>query len=103
MSFAQRSLPFEAFTPEVHHALAEYEAARVQYREVVRASLDGRGDGAAIRAAIAHTRAARDALARCRALEMPVEPAGQDVSSRWERVLARLATLAARISPASSR
>ncbi len=47
-------------TPELQRAMAGYEAARIEYKKAVLASLDGTSDGTAIRQAI---RAFQDASA----------------------------------------
>jgi hypothetical protein len=97
MSFAHALPPrSDAFTPELQHAMAAYEAARSRYRAVVRASLDGTVDGASIRAAIEDARAAYAELERCRARGMPVRAEGDRAPSGWPRVRARLASVAGR-------
>jgi hypothetical protein len=62
-------------TRERQHAMAQYEEARIKYRQAVRASLAGSSDGDAIREAIRVLQAARAELARHEAPPpRPVEP-----------------------------
>jgi hypothetical protein len=88
-------LTLDALTPELQHAMAAYEAARIRYRAVVRASLDGRVDGASIRAAIDDVRVAHFELERCRARKAVVAE-GAHAPAGWRRLRARLAEVARR-------
>ncbi len=51
-------------TKELQHAMAEYEEARIRYRQAVLASLNGSSNGDAIRTAIQSFQSARAELAR---------------------------------------
>ena len=72
-------------TLELQHAKAQYEEARIRYRQAVRGSLAGASNGDAIREAIQAFQVARVELARLSTGPAPV-PVAPESPSRWARV-----------------
>lgn len=65
-------------TPQLQHAMARYEEARIQYRKAVLASLNGTADGVAIRQAIRALQDANADLKRHRVAPPALPPTPQN-------------------------
>lgn len=61
-------------TKQLQHAMAEYEEARIRYRQAVLASLNGASNGEAIRAAIQDFQRARAELATAGGTPVGAQP-----------------------------
>jgi hypothetical protein len=61
-------------TKELQHAMAEYEEARIRYRQAVLASLNGASNGEAIRSAIHAFQNARAELGRAGGTPIAAQP-----------------------------
>jgi hypothetical protein len=84
MTAPGRAFSEHAMTRERQHAMAQYEEARIRYRQAVLGSLGGSANGDAIREAIRALQVARAELARLEPVpRAAVEVPARDTSPRW--------------------